>query len=288
MSLLTDILFNIFCSQKSNDTEKGNILKNAPTAESIDITIDFNYWNLLLFLFPNSFKNEREADDFYEKFCEKAKSAHEDEIVYKLPETIWLNYKIDMVSGLVTTWNSNTRSPETHFPFYLLPYKKIKNTVLKKEIYQLYENNYEHLNKLGIMDKFSNNEIFTLTHFVVNHEGLFKNTHWCYDDFCNDNHLWEKETKNFNLPTDSIIDFLRKIKTNQHLLSEDEILKFVQDVEIKYSDYDCKIDIKNFEAQLKGNILDVYIKTKYYYPADEITLLFNEPKLPYKAIDLDL
>ena len=66
MSLLTDIIFNIFCSQKSNDTEKGNSLKNAPTAESIDITIDFNYWNLLLFLFPNSFKNEREADDFYE------------------------------------------------------------------------------------------------------------------------------------------------------------------------------------------------------------------------------
>ena len=43
---------------------------------------------------------------------------------------------------------------------------------------------------------------------------------------------------------------------------------------VNYAVKENKIDIKNFEAQLKGNILDVYIKTKYYYPADEITLLF--------------
>lgn len=167
-----------------------------------------------------------------------------------------------------------------------MPYKKIKNTVLKKEIYQLYENNYEHLNKLGVTDKFSDNKIFTCTHFVVNHEGLFKNTHWCYDDFCNDNYLWEKETKNFNLPTYSIIDFLRKIKTNQHLLSEEEISKFVEDIEKKYSDYHCKIDINNFEARLKNNIFDMFINTKYYYPADDTILSYDEPKLPYKVIDL--
>ena len=288
MSLLTNILFNLLNARKIDNNNSNDILKNAPTAENIDITIDFNYWKLLLFLFPSSFKSDNEACDFYEKFCEKAKSAHEDEIAYKLPETIWLNYKIDMVSGLVTTWNSKTRSPETHFPFYLLPYKKIKNTVLKKEIYQLYENNYEHLNKLGIMDKFSNNEIFTLTHFVVNHEGLFKNTHWCYDDFCNDNYLWEKETKNFNLPTDSIIDFLRKIKTNQHLLSDEQILEHVKNIEKKYGEFNCKIDIKNYEVEWNNGIFDIYIKTKYYYPAEDVILPYEEPKLPYKAIDLDL
>ena len=155
MSLLTDIIFNIFCSQKSNDTEKGNILKNAPTAESIDITIDFNYWNLLLFLFPNSFKNEREADDFYEQFCEKAKSLGEKEEVYKLPEHIWLNYKVDMISGLITTWNSYYKNPAVSFGFSIFPCRKIKNESLKNEICQLYENNKEHLTKLGIIDSFS-------------------------------------------------------------------------------------------------------------------------------------
>lgn len=286
MSLLTDILFNLFCNQKNNVSNENEILKNAPTAESIDITINFNYWNLLLFLFPNTFKDETEACNYFEYFREKAKSAREDEIVYELPETIWLNYKIDMISGLVTTWNSNTQSPETHFSFYLLPYKKIKNTVLKKEIYQLYENNYEHLNKLGVTDKFSDNKIFTLTHFVVNHEGLFKNTHWCYDDFCNDNYLWEKETKNFNLPTYSIIDFLRKIKTNQQILSEEQILEYVKNIEKKYGEFNCKIDIKNYEAELNNGIFNIYIKTKYYYPADDLILSYDEPKLPYKAIDL--
>ena len=133
MSLLTDILFNLFCNQKNNVSNENEILKNAPTAENIDITIDFNYWKLLLFLFPNSFKDNNEACDFYEQFCEKAKSLGEKEEVYKLPELIWLNYKVDMISGLVTTWNSNTKSPETHFSFYLLPYKQIKNAVLKKK-----------------------------------------------------------------------------------------------------------------------------------------------------------
>ena len=41
MNLHTDILSNIFCNQKNNDTKKENILKNAPTAENIDIVIDF-------------------------------------------------------------------------------------------------------------------------------------------------------------------------------------------------------------------------------------------------------
>lgn len=287
MSLLTDILFNLFCNQKNNVSNENEILKNAPTAENIDITIDFNYWNLLLFLFPNSFKDNNEACDFYEQFCEKAKSLGEKEEVYKLPELIWLNYKVDMISGLVTTWNSNTKSPETHFSFYLLPYKQIKNAVLKKEIYQLYENNYEHLNKLGIMDKFSNNEFFIFTHFVVNNEGLFKNTHWCYDDFCNDNYLWEKETKNFNLPTYSIIDFLRKIKTNQHILSDEQILEYVKNIEKKYSEFNCKIDIKNYVAELNNGIFNIYIKTKYYYPADDLIQPYENPKLPYKILDID-
>lgn len=287
MSLLTDIIFNIFCNQKSNNAEKDNVLKNAPTAESVEIVINFNYWNLLLFLFPNNFKNSGEAYNFYKNFCEKVKSAREDEEIYKLPEKIRLICKVDMNSGLVVIWNSLTKGPERHFNFYLLSHEKIKNEVLKNEILQLYENNYEHLNKLGIVDKFTNGSIMVFNHFVITSCGLFKNTYWA-PDYSEDNCIWEKETKDFFLPTDFIIDFFRKIKTNQHLLSEDEILKFVQDVEKKYSDYDCKIDIKNFEAQLKGNILDVYIKTKYYYPAEDITLLFDEPKLPYKTIDLDL
>ena len=286
MSLLTDILFNLFCNQKNNVSNENEILKNAPTAENIDITIDFNYWKLLLFLFPNSFKDNNEAWDFYEHFCEKAKSLGEKEEVYKLPKLIWLNYKVDMISGLVTTWNSNTKSPETHFSFYLLPYRFIKNAVLKKEIYQLYENNYEHLNKLGIMNKSSNID-FIFTHFVINNEGLFKNTHWCYDDFCNDNYLWEKETKNFNLPTYSIIDFLRKIKTNQHILSDEQILEYVKNIEKKYSEFNCKIDIKNYVAELNNGIFNIYIKTKYYYPADDLIPPYENPKLPYKILDID-
>ena len=159
--------------------EKDNVLKNAPTSKNIDITIDFRYWKLLLFLFPNSFKNEREAYDFYENFCEKAKNFGENEEVYKLPKHIWLNYKVDMLSGLVVTWNSLTKDPERHFNFYLLPdedlwpHVKIKNEVLKNEILQLYENNYEHLNKLGVADKFTNGSIMVFNHFVIPPCGLF-------------------------------------------------------------------------------------------------------------------
>lgn len=58
MSLLTNILFNLLNARKIDNNNSNDILKNAPTAENIDITIDFNYWKLLLFLFPNSFKDD--------------------------------------------------------------------------------------------------------------------------------------------------------------------------------------------------------------------------------------
>lgn len=241
---------------------------------------------MLFFLFPNTFKDEREAYDFYKEFCAKAKSAREDSLVYELPQNIWLNYKIDMISGLVTTWNSQGKSPETNFNFYLLPYKEIKNGVLKDEILKIYEDNYEHLNKLGIADKLTNEKLLTFEHFVLDHSGLYKNTHWRYDDFFNDNYCWEKETKNYYLPTESIIDFLRKLKTNQHLLSANEIEEIVNNAEKKYSEFNCKIDINNFEAELSNDIMWISIKTKYFYPAENITFSAYEPNLPYKAIDL--
>lgn len=39
MSLITDILFRCFCHQEKEDIDTNNVLKYAPTAESIDIGI---------------------------------------------------------------------------------------------------------------------------------------------------------------------------------------------------------------------------------------------------------
>ena len=71
-------------------------------------------------------------------------------------------------------------------------------------------------------------------------------------------------------------------KFEKSLFIDEEILKTISFITGE-TGYEVALVIDR-----KGNILDVYIKTKYYYPADEITLLFDEPKLPYRSVDLDL
>lgn len=80
---------------------------------------------------------------------------------------------------------------------------------------------------------------------------------------------------------------MRKIKTNQHILSDEQILEYVKNIEKKYSEFNCKIDIKNYVAELNNGIFNIYIKTKYYYPADDLIPPYENPKLPYKILDID-
>ena len=278
MSLLTNILFNLLNTRKTDNNNANNILKNAPTAENINIVIEFNYWKLLLFLFPNSFKNDNEACDFYEQFCEKAKISGEKEENYKIPQKVWINYKIDMISGLIISWNSYNKSPAASFIFPVFQIDEIKNKLLKNEVMKLYEENYEHLEQLGISYKLGE-KIRSNSSFEMNYSCISRP----YCKTSNRYIQWEQCTKNFNLPTKHIIKFLRKIKTNEMLLSDEEILEQIKDIEDKYKEFNCKININKFEAEICNDIFDTVIYTEYNYPA---TFSFDKFKLPYNDIDL--
>ena len=285
LKTITNLFLNRLLTKGTEQNENGNSLKYAPTSEEINISIDFYYWNLLLYLFPNTFSNDKEAYDFYQDFCKRAREVNENQDIYKIPEHIWLNYKIDMLSGLIVTWNSYNSSPQANVHFSLLKFEDIKDENLKNEVIKLYEDNYEHLNKLGIANRFSNGNLYELTHFVVNTSGIYKNTYWAHD-YCHDSFCWEKETRFFTLPIENVIVDLRKIKTNQHALSDEQVEEIKNNIEKEYADYKCKFNIEDYEVELQNQIFTAYVKTKYFYPADDTTLSFDEPKLPYKNIDL--
>lgn len=263
---------------------KDNPFKNAPTAEEININIYFKYWNLLYFLFPKTFRSEKEADDFYKNYCARAKELNEKEEIYKIPFEYYVNYKIDMLSGLVMAWNSYNNSPQKTCSFCLLDFMKIENFGLHDEILNIYEENFEHLEKLGVASRLSTGDVLTFNNFVIDvFAGLLKNTHY-FPHFCSDTFKWEKETEkeDFFIPTESIIIDLRKIKTNEKLLENRVELesKLVE----KYDKYNCKFNLDDFEAEINTKMFKVYIKPTYYYPAQEVDFSLKYPNVPYKDI----
>ena len=295
LKTLTSVFFEFITKKYMNnkissntqniDNENSDILKYAPTSENIDISINFNYWNFLLFLFPNSFNSAKDALDFYETICAKARELNEDEDLYKIPDYIWLNYKVDMKSGLVITYNSYSKNPQINTHFTIFYFENVKNESLRNEFFKLYEDNFEHLKNLGIVSNYTNEKLYALTHFVINPIGIYKSTYWA-PDFCNDSFCWDKETDNFSLPIPSLIEALRKIKTNKHLFDNEKIGEIKNTVEKKYEKYKCEIDIQTSTAILMSDMFRISIQTKYFYPAEDITDSFIEPKLPYKTVDI--
>lgn len=271
--------------QENSDCSSNVEPLNIATSEEIEINIDFNYCNLLMYLFPKTFFSEKEANDFYEEFCRKAKEFNEAENVYKLPENIRLTYKIDMISNLVYTWNSYNKSPETNIYFWILPFEEIKNENLKNEIKLMYEENFEHLKNLEAASKFSNGNIYSTTNFVVNIRGIFKSTNLT-PDFKENNSLWNKETDNFYLPIETIIDNFRKIETNKSMVVQSELSKIKNNLEKKYESYKFEINFDEYEAHLKNEMFSAIISTKYFYPLENIKESFEGVNLTYRQVDI--
>jgi hypothetical protein len=249
-----------------------NPLKDAPTSEDININICFNYWTFLKFLFPNTFESDKVAYDFYQDYCKRAKMLNEIEDIYKIPFEFNINYKIDLLSGLVLSWNTYSNSPQNDCRFIPLNYEETKDLGLKQELLRIYEENSEHLKSLGIIRKYSWGDLCTFNRFILGHWGLTNPGANFYDD-C------------FQIPTDRIIIDLRKIATNMRSLSDklEEIEKALED---KYKEYNCEFDLKDFEVKLKTNMFTVYIKAKYHFPATDCNYSLEYSNLPYKHIDL--
>ena len=145
-------------TEEDNELERirKRIAKNKefPTSEKITFTIYPHIPNILLLFFPNSFKDDKEAYDYYIKFCQKAKDLGEDEKIYKeeklLKDGITIEIELDMLSGMKKVWNytNNNSNMPTSFSFF--NYEDIKSKDLKQEIFKLYLENWDYLEEIGM------------------------------------------------------------------------------------------------------------------------------------------
>lgn len=248
--------------------------KHYPTAETISITIYPKIYNILLYFFPNSFKTDKEAYEYYEKFCERAEQLGEDETVFKckklLNNGISININLNMLSGQKTVWNYfyNNDSLCTMFNFF--SYDDLKNTDLKKEIEQLYRDNWDFLESIDMCYSFDSGYVSVRNRLDITPYGLdYYLPNW--SGFCKFQFWFGQNSDIFQLPTDSIICAFRECAT--YYLKEEECE--VLENKIKSENYKDvifhELDFAEKKAEISNKFIHVYIKIKYFSPAETIT-----------------
>ena len=286
---LFDIFLNhIFFGRKENiDKVCGNSFETEdknklffPTSEEIDIYVRVNIHNLLLYFFPNSFKTENEAYEYYKNFCEKAKKLGEDEEIYKA---------FDLYSGFFINikliWNDYYKnSYNTCVSFKFFSFTEIKSEELKNEIKQLYLENIEFLDSIGFCAQYSWGDLSVNSRVEICPDGVdFKLPNEVID-FHSFKYYMNTHKDIFKLPTNSILEILRVIKTHNLSLEDCRSLENKIKENINGNIFKCEIDFENSSAEIANKFMSVSLNTKYFYPADTVTNY--ETGRDYKYIDL--
>lgn len=257
------------------------------TAEKISIEVYPQIYNILLRFFPNSFKTDKEAFDYYESFCARAKSLGEDESIYKcgelLKDRFCIEINVDMLSGMQTisnSWNKNSNIPIT-FPFFA--YDDIKNEELKKEVQQLYYENWEFLESIGMCyTRQSDGSRRISGHLEITPYGLDRIS-WCgdYNEFTH----WFKGYKNeFQIPLNSMLCLLREYVSKEYLIENfDEVLqndvtKIIQD---NKDILRCDVNFQRKSIHIANKYVDVYASVDYFHKPEVLTNLSTNNKYYY-------
>lgn len=249
-----------------------------PTSETINFNIYLDIGELLLYFFPNSFKNADNAFEYYINYCEQARSLGEPQEVYKekniINEGVHIKIQLDMKSGQKNIWNYYYQNDSFAVGFNFFNYDYIKNSELKDSITKLYLENRETLEKIGICYKFNNGEIkfksrLDITPFGLNHYVLMP----AYNTF---NH-WVGQNKDlFSLPTDNILCAFREARTYYLRENECKELGEMITMELSKNIKKCKLDFDynnfyKYRAEIANRFIEVFIDTEYTVPAEIIT-----------------
>lgn len=271
-------------TEEDNELEqiRKRIAKNKefPTSEKITITICPKIYNILLYFFPNSFKDDKEAYDYYINFCQKAKDLGEDEKIYKeekfLKEGITIEIELDMLTGMKKVWNYANNNSNLPSSFTFFNYNDIKNSELKQEIAQLYDDNWDFLTGIGMCCGLEEaRKLIGYERIDIMPYGLDYLMFVCdYNKF----QFWLGQKKDiFQLPVDDIICALRESQT--YYLRSDENEKLKQKIEKQnYKDIlNFEIDFEKNRAEIANKFLNIFINVEYYKPAEITSDVFDKP-----------
>lgn len=267
---------------KELESIRKRIAKNRefPTSEKISITIYPQIHNILLCFFPNSFKNETEAYDYYKSFCQRARDLGEDEKIYKeenlLKDGIYIEIELDMISGMKRTWNYTNNNSNLPSSFTFFNYNYINNNELKQEVVQLYNDNWDFLTEIGMCYNWGDGrKEIGFQRIDIMPYGLDYLMFVCdYNKF----QFWISRNQNmFQLPVDDIICALRKNQTYYLKDNENKILK--ENIEKQnYKDvWRFEIDFEKNRAEMANKFINVFIDVQYYRPAEITSDDFDKP-----------
>jgi hypothetical protein len=260
---------------KSEKTLNKNNLRH-PTSETIFYTLQFDVGQFLLYLFPNTFFNKNEAEDFYIDFCKNAKKYNEAEIFYT--QTTWYDgiVKCDLLSNMKIYWNENKKTMSYGFNFKLFTPYNIKNEDLKKEIEKIYNENIEHLQKIHFLPNESNLEFYiSLSDSIwITPSGI---------EWANWNTWGFNDKKFLGFPINSFLKLLRINKVYDLNKAEKKELLNKFKKWHKKRPYKFKLNFDENSIQLDNEFIRVNLDTKYDYAEDLDDFLYG-----YKVKNVDL
>lgn len=232
-----------------------------PTAEKIFFSVSFNPGSFLYYLFPNSFKDLEDAHTFYNHFILAAKLEKEDPSLYT--DSTYFNgtITINHLSGEVLYWNDKNKNSNIWMDFNFPAPKRIKNEYLKSEITEIYKNNFDHLQKIGIIGKYEDYKSF-FNNPIVGNSVYFSPYKISWIDR---NKFWDYST-DISFPLSSICKILRI--NAAYDLSKNEKKRLIKTFSKthKKREYKYKLNFKESSAEFDNRFMYVYISTEYFYP----------------------
>lgn len=278
-NIIKDLVIDKLLNKNNQSSIKVEKLLNKkslrhPTAESISYTLQFDVGQFLFYLFPNTFANKQEAENYYVQFCKKAEEYREDS---KLYQPIWANglVKVDLLSNMKLYFNFTLQDLSCGFEFKLFTPNNVKNEKLKNEIKQIYNENIEHLQKIHFLPNRSdlNCAISLIDSIWITPSGI-EWTNW-------NGILYEREYLGF--PTNIFLKLLRINEVyNLDKVEKKELLKKFKKWH-KKRPYKFKLNFKENSLQLDNKFIRVNFYIKYDY-AEEL----DDFPYGYKVKNLDL
>ena len=232
------------------------------TSKEINVTFQLYIWNILLYFFPNSFKNEEEAYNYYKTFLDKAKRLGEDETIWRdYSKEITFTVNIDLLSGNKTYWNWFYKNPNEKVCFPFFSSMQIKDKELKEEVKKLYYDNYEHLNKdlHGYACKYEARD-----ELLSDGVGLCI-TYLGFDfwrPFYSEFESWAERENLFALPIENIIYYLQDIANGK--ATEEGLLKKFEEYKDGYKLTKIEKPEYEIEALINGGSIIVKIEHRNY------------------------
>ena len=257
---------------------RNNKLISSPTSEKIYITISPAIGEILMYFFPNSFKNIKEAESYYLNFCRNAKALGEEKCIYEIQDSLILQINIDHLSGLYTVYNCTNNTLSSCLEFNFFNYRGFKNPELKEKFKKLCDDNEESLK--SICHLAGSDQIWTPGNLYFLPNGIK-----CFG-------YLSPEEKPSRIPFGDILDILRIAKTYglRNTDDKEKITKLEQDrlylegnQDIKY-----KIDYKDLSAEISNKFLKVYINTKYFYPSESAYPVLSGTDYGFKCNPVDI